>query len=139
MQDEPMKLEDMSMEDLIRIAEQDMITAPHYLKDEIMAKSQSIQVQLPMKIEVHTKQISKRMQMFYYTMKVSVAMICTLILLLVSMNIPSGILNGYQAIAEPIDAKTSAITTTFSEKRLNFRESIDEIKSNILQTINGGN
>ena len=64
MQDNPMKLEELSIDELIRIAEQDMITAPHYLKENVMERSQSVQVQLPMKLEVHTRQVSKKMQMF---------------------------------------------------------------------------
>lgn len=139
MQDDQMKLEDLSIDDLIRVAEQDMITAPHYLKDNIMNKSQSVQVQLPMQIEVHTKRLSKRMQMFCYTMKISAAMVCALILLLVVPNIQPTLAQGYNGIKQPIVEKTSEITTTFTEKRSNFKESVDEIKDNLLQTINGGN
>ena len=139
MQDNPMKLEELSIDELIRIAEQDMITAPHYLKENVMERSQSVQVQLPMKLEVHTRQVSKKMQMFYYTMKVSAAMVCTLILLLLVPNIKLNIDQGYQEAKRPIEEKRTEVTETFMEKRSNFRESIDTLKANFMQSINGGN
>lgn len=139
MQDDLMKLEELSIDDLIRVAEQDMIMAPHYLREDTMLRSQSIQVQLPMKIEVHTKQISKKMQMFCYTMKISAAMICALILLLIVPNINMNIEHSYQRIEEPFETQKSEMRSTFMEKRSDFRESIDEIKENIIETINGGN
>ncbi len=139
MQDNFKKLEDMSVDELIRIAEQDIITAPHYLKDDIVEKSQSIQIQLPMQIEVHTRQISKRMLMFFYTMKISAAMICTLILLLVVPNIHLNIDKSYQGIKQPIETTRTEISNVFMEQRSDFRESVDRIKENIKQTFHGGN
>jgi hypothetical protein len=131
--------EELSMEELIQQAECDLITAPHYLQESVMEKSQSIQVQLPMQLEIHAKLIPQKMQMFYYTMKVSLAMVCTLILLAVSAYIPSGLQNGLAAIKEPVSTKTTLFTTTISEQKSDFTETISHLKKNITQTINGGN
>lgn len=129
----------MSIDELIELAESDIITAPHYLQESIMQKSQSVQVQLPMQIEAHTKQLSKKMQMFYYTMKVSIAMVCTLILLSVSTNIPTGLQSGINAIAHPISQKASELSESMSERSDKWDEKFKEIKENMNQTILGGN
>ncbi|HKM20894.1 MAG TPA: hypothetical protein VJZ01_02495, partial [Lachnospiraceae bacterium] len=115
-------MEELSIEELIEFAEGDLITAPHYLQDNIIQKSQSVQVQLPMQIEAHAKQIPKKMQMFYYTMKVSIAMVCTLILLFVSTNIPTGLQSGLKAIANPISEKADRLSESMSERSSEWDE-----------------
>jgi len=132
-------LEELSIAELIQQAECDLITAPHYLQASVMEKSQSMQVQLPMQLEIHAKLIPQKMQLFYYTMKVSLAMVCTLVLLAISAYIPSGLQNGLDAIREPVSTKTTLFTTTISEQKTDFAETINHLKKNITQTINGGN
>lgn len=131
-------MEEISIGELIRLAESDMITAPHYLQDSIIQKSQSVQVQLPMQIEAHAKQMPKKMQMFYYTMKVSIAMVCTLILLFVSTDIPTGLQNGFNAIANPISEKADQLSESMSERSSEWDETLKQMKEQINQTILGG-
>ncbi len=133
------RIEEISIDDLIELAESNLLSAPHYLSESIIQRSQSVQVQLPMQIEAHTKQLSKKMQMFYYTMKVSIAMVCTLILLSVSTNIPNGLQSGINAIAHPISQKATEFSESMSERSDKWDETIKKMKENMNQTILGGN
>lgn len=111
-----------------------MLHAPAYLKDEILEKSQSISIQVPMKLQKQKKEISKQMQFLYYSLKISAAVIICLFQLVLIGKIPSGISFSWnEAVSDyRYTQMEQEIQKETSEKET---QSIQTILNNI---INGG-
>ena len=122
------RIEDLSIDELIAQAESDLVKAPVYLKDSIMKKSQSMEVQIPMQVRKGKKVISKQMQMLYYTLKVSAAVVCTIVMLFLGIQIQSGL--------ESIKAPLKENSLKWEQERENAQEDVDqkieEIKEKII-------
>lgn len=73
---------DYCAEQFAMIISEDVIPAPKDLKANILKASKSPEVQLAIKV----RETSKRMQLFIYSLKVGTATVCSLLLLLFTMN-----------------------------------------------------
>lgn len=62
-----------------------MVSAPRDLKENIMAKSRNLDV----RVIAASNQLSKRLQLFYYSLKVGAAVLCVLTLLTVTPGLAS--------------------------------------------------
>ncbi|NLG05831.1 MAG: hypothetical protein GX567_18700 [Clostridia bacterium] len=124
---EPIQYDDLSIEELISQAEADLIKAPAYLKDSIMKKSQSMEIQIPMQVKKSQKVISKQVQMLYYTLKVSAAVVCTVVMLLFGIQIQ----NGINSIKEPIRENSMKWEQEHENVRENVDQKIEEMKEKL--------
>lgn len=72
------------MENFIRqIEENSMVNAPHYLKDSIIGRSRQLDVQAAVK----TRQLSKRLQLLCYSLRVGAAVAGALLFLVFSTSL----------------------------------------------------
>jgi hypothetical protein len=106
---------------------EEIITAPKYMKDNIMKAVKRPEIILAAK----ARETSKRMQLFIYTLKVGTATICALLLLLLTMNFPSITDNLDLPLGVPAQTSTDDKSLTSS-----IRDSMDIISSNMLHFSN---
>jgi hypothetical protein len=110
---------------------QDMITAPRYLKENIMKATKRPEVQLAHK----AKQTSKQMQLFLYSLKVGTATIGALLLLFLAMNFSS--VTSSINVPENNDRNNEnniSFTTTIREKMDDVSNSLLDFTNNIMKT-----
>lgn len=65
------------------VEKNNLVSAPRDLKENIMAQSRNLDV----RVIAASNQISKRLQLFYYSLKVGAAVLCVLTLLTVTPNL----------------------------------------------------
>ena len=122
--------EDMSDYELLqfiqRVEENDMIKAPAQMKEEIIKMSKSPVI----RIAVESKRVSKKVQFFWYSLKISAAVAIALTLL-IFINLPADFVSSVNThpvekewnITEKIYNKSTQVTNTlgkFSDKILFF-------------------
>lgn len=132
---------------IAQVESQPLLSAPAYLKDEILDKSRGVSVQVPLQLEKKKKELSKRMQLLFYSLKISAAVVFCLFQLAMINRFPADMnvyfyqaLDSYHALQmEQKEAKNSS---------LSFKETTDiglpekagqSIHSLINQITNGGN
>lgn len=95
---------------------QELIHAPRNMKESVMEKANSLPVQLNMQTNI----LSKKMELFTYSLKVSAAVICTLFLL------------GFVYTPDMIIEKPEAnISQEIKEKTNNWVSNFNEFSNNI--------
>lgn len=79
---------------LLQIERQELLSAPKYLKENILNESMSLSAQ----VNIKGKYLSARMQLFLYGMKVSVAVLCGIIMLGISSFHPGTVNDSGESI-----------------------------------------
>lgn len=93
-QDETRCGEEEFLDWLMQIERQELLSAPKYLKENILNESKS----LPAQVSIKGKHLSARMQLFLYGMKVSVAVLCGIIMLGISSFHPGTVNDSGESI-----------------------------------------
>lgn len=93
------------------IGERELVSAPRDFKNSVMEQSRRLDV----KLIAGTNHVSKRLQLFYFTLKVGAAVLCVLTMLTVAPEL-SRQLEGYAARIEAGSEKPPDITWNYYEK-----------------------
>ncbi|MFT3983886.1 MAG: hypothetical protein QM697_08250 [Lachnospiraceae bacterium] len=137
----------LDIEALIRQTEsQPLLSAPSYLKEEIIEKSLGISVQVPIQLKKQKKEISKRMQLLFYSLKISAAVVFCLFQLATLNRFPADMnICFYRAIDSYHDLQTEQESAR--DAVLSLKETTDiglseragqSIRSLLNQLTNGG-
>lgn len=132
---------------IAQVESQPLLPAPAYLKDEIMEKSRGISVQAPIQFEKQKKEFSKRMQLLFYSLKISAAVVFCLFQLAMLNRFPADMnVYFYQAIDSYHDLQMEQEAAR--DAALSLKETTDmglseragrSIHSLLNQLTNGGN
>jgi len=132
---------------IAQVESQPLLPAPAYLKDEIMEKSRGIGVQAPIQFEKQKKEFSKRMQLLFYSLKISAAVVFCLFQLAMLNRFPADMnVYFYQAIDSYHDLQMEQEAAR--DAALSLKETTDmglseragrSIHSLLNQLTNGGN
>ncbi len=124
-----------------------LISAPAYLKDEILVKSRGINVQVPIRLEKQKRELSKRMQLLFYSLKISAAVVFCLFQLAMLNRFPADMnVYFYQAFDSYHDLQMEQEAAR--DAALSLKEATDiglsekagqSIHSLLNQLTNGGN
>lgn len=107
----------------------DVVKAPMNMKDNIMKAVRQPDILLPLKLQ----EISKRMQLFYYSLKVGAAMIGALILLLLTI----GLTSNHTAHSPDLPDKTSykvSLATVIKENMDSLNNGLQKFSNSIIKT-----
>lgn len=116
---------------------ENIITAPRDMKATILKATKRPDVQIVAK----ARETSKKMQLLIYSLKVCTATVCALMLLVLTMNLPS-ITNTMHPIG---NVSTQKVAVKINDQSLTtaIRDGVDNINNNMLEfsnnIMNGGN
>lgn len=128
---EPDQMSDYELLQYVAAIEQDnMLHAPVYMKDEILRKSQSPVVQLT----VTTQKMSKKMQLFRYSLRVSAAVVGALAFLVV-LSMPSDFVTSHIPKKEGTKTEWNIANTLYSGSN-QVTSFLDDITSSIFSKKN---
>lgn len=106
------------------IAASELLSAPRDLKASVLERSRGLDVQLI----AGSNQASRRLQLFYYSLKVGAAVLCSLSLLLFTPTLSEQLGRGYQKLCE-VSARQSAKQAYYHEQIDQFTEQLQKLSN----------
>lgn len=102
------------------IEKQELVRAPASLKASVLERSQGLDVQ----IIAGSNHLSKKLQMFYYSLKVGAAVLCSLALLTIAPNLAS---NPAARAVQPVQKNQEAGQWGYYEKVDHFTKQLNRL------------
>ena len=114
---------------LREIEENDLVEAPKNLKEKILIETNAFHTQAL----YHTKVYSKRIQLFFYSMKICVAVACAIVLLILPGHVGISI-NSNQGTEkrQEMMQKSESIKTRINEKTNKISSNLKNLSTELL-------